>query len=165
MLTMETEHCRVFREALEDEVSPGKVRINRSSDGCVVDVTNDVTVEASSIWIDRNGNASGELLVPHCQNKSGTSDMFLITEAMEICSPRCRISQVHVHPFIAPDEAGKRNAVGSTHIHLTCVEDKHTSTSHCLRLLAKTIGKLDRYISKTCLGKKEKELWRPQNDI
>ena len=152
-----SKYCKVFIEALKENVLPNQISVNDSgSDGCVVDIKNSVGLEGSSIWIDSKGNPSGELMVTHCKalGAKETNMMFLMTVGQEICSPAhqsgidyegCKISQVHVHPFITPNNF---NAFGSTHIHIECGD--HPSKTYCLEKLAKTIGELNEYVSKTC---------------
>ena len=152
-----SKHCKIFIDALKENVSSDQISVNDSgSDGCVVDVKNSVGLEGSTIWIDGKGNPSGELMVTHCKalGAKETDMMFLMTVGHEICSGAhqsgidyegCKISQVHVHPFITPNNF---NAFGSTHIHIECGE--HPNKPHCLERLAETIGKLNDYVSKTC---------------
>jgi hypothetical protein len=151
-----SQYCQVFVDELQEGIDPKRIRLNNLgiNEGCEVDVAHPASLEATSIKIDGQGRPFGEIMVPHCRANSSTGEMYLLTTGMELCGGNerqglkgCQIDQVHVHAWSQPSN----HVVGSTHIHFECQDlDRHPSHTYCIKKLADSIIKLDRYTSKNC---------------
>lgn len=145
-------HCKTFLDVLKQRISENDIRTNNLgvAEGCIVDIrhkgltrTDNSRImeiqDASSIWINAKGNPSGELMIPQCRTPD-TGLSFLLTVGMELCSPGCRITQVHNH----------HGKIATTHVHFECDMEKQPNKRYCVEEIARTVVKLNEYINKTC---------------